>query len=71
MGTGVHLRWLKSMGRSRLISWLSCKLPPHVDGLIQEVMLEFAQLEPVHSDRILRIGEFHLGKKTGANQLCC
>ena len=50
----------------RLISWLSCKLPPHVDGLIQEVMLEFAQLEPVHSDRILRIGEFHLGKARGA-----
>ena len=45
-------------------AYLVAKLqaPPNVDGLIQEV-LEFAQLEPVHSDRILRTVSFTWAKR--------
>ena len=56
----------KDLAPLRLISWLSCKLRPGADALIQEVMQEFAQLDPVQSNRILRIGEFHLQLPEGS-----
>ena len=44
----------------RLMSWLSCQLSDRTHLLIQESMAEFSQVEPVHSDKILQIGQFHL-----------
>ena len=42
------------------MSWLSCQLSERTDLLIKECMAEFSQVEPVHSDRIMQIGRFHL-----------
>ena len=44
----------------RLMSWLSCQLNDTSYLLIEEAMKEFSKVEPVHSDRILQIGQFHL-----------
>ena len=44
----------------RLMSWLSCQLNEKSHLLIGEAMKEFSKVEPVHSDKILQIGQFHL-----------
>ena len=49
----------------RLMSWLSCQLGERSHLLIKEAMKEFSQVEPVHSDKILQIGQFHLPHAVG------
>ena len=39
---------------------LSCQLSDRTHLLIKECMAEFSQVEPVQSDKILQIGQFHL-----------
>ena len=51
---------LRDVTPLRLMSWLSCQLSERTELLIKECMAEFSQIEPVHSDRILQIGNFHL-----------
>ncbi len=53
---------LRDVTRLRLLSWLSlsCQLSDRAHLLIKECMAEFSQVEPVHSDKILQIGQFHL-----------
>ena len=51
---------LRDVTPLRLMSWLSCQLSDHTHLLIKECMAEFSQVEPVHSDKILQIGQFHL-----------
>ena len=51
---------LRDVTPLRLMSWLSCQLSERTNFLIKECMAEFSQVEPVHSDRIMQIGRFHL-----------
>ena len=51
---------LRDVTPLRLMSWLSCQLSSRTHLLLQECMTEFSQIEPVHSDKILQIGQFHL-----------
>ncbi len=44
----------------RLMSWLSYQLSQRTHLLIQECMTEFAQIEPVQSDKIFQICRYHL-----------
>ena len=52
------------------MSWLSCQLSSRTHLLLQECMAEFSQIEPVHSDKILQIGQFHL-PDAGGNWTTC
>ena len=49
----------------RLMSWLSCQLNEKSHTLIEEAMKEFSKVEPVHSDKILQMGQFHLPSIAG------
>ena len=51
---------LRDVTPLRLMSWLSCQLSERTQLLIKECMAEFSQVEPVHSDKIVQIGKFHL-----------
>ena len=51
---------LRDVTPLRLMSWLSCQLSGRTHLLIKECMAEFAQVEPVHSEKIMQIGKFHL-----------
>ena len=51
---------LRDVTPLRLMSWLSCQLSHRTHLLIKECMAEFSQVEPVHSDKIMQIGKFHL-----------
>ena len=51
---------LRDITPLRLMSWLSYQLSPRTHLLIKECMSEFAQIEPVQSDKIFQIGRFHL-----------
>ena len=44
----------------RLGSWLRCHLSENAQTLIDETMTGFSKVEPVHSDKILHMGGFHL-----------
>ena len=44
----------------RLMSCLSYQLSGRTHLLIKECMAEFSQVEPVHSDKIMQTGQFHL-----------
>ena len=63
VGSGLNCgqRWaIDVVTPLRLMSWLSCQLSDRTHLLIKECMAEFSQVEPVHSDKILEIGQFHL-----------
>ena len=51
---------LRDVTPLRLMSWLSCQLSERTNLLIKECMAEFSQVEPVHSEKIMQIGKFHL-----------
>ena len=51
---------LRDVTPLKLMSWLNCQLGDRTHLLIQECMTEFSQVESVHSDKILQIGQFHL-----------
>ena len=51
---------LRDVTPLRLMSWLSYQLSQRTHLLIKECMMEFSQIEPVQSDKILQIGRFHL-----------
>ena len=47
------------------MSWLSCQLSERTHLLVKEAMKEFSHVEPVQSDKILQIGQFHLPHTVG------
>ena len=56
---------LRDVTPLRLMSWPSCQLSEKTQLLIDEAMKEFSKVEPVHSDKILQIGQFHLPSAAG------
>ena len=51
---------LRDVAPLRRMSWLSCQLSDRTHLLIKECLAEFSQVEPVHLDKIMQIGKFHL-----------
>ena len=45
----------------RLVSWVSCEVPDHVQQLLNRMMVLFGAVTPVSSDEVLAIGVQHLG----------
>ena len=45
----------------RLISWVSCEVPDHVQQVLNQLMVLFGAVAPVSSDEILAIGIQQLG----------
>jgi len=39
----------------RLVSWLSCELPAHIEQLLQQLMHLFSAVAPVASDEIVAL----------------
>ncbi len=56
---------LRDVTPLRLMSWFSCRRREKIHLLIDEAMTEFSKVEPVHSDKILQIGQFHLPSAAG------
>ena len=47
----------------RLVSWMSCEPPSHIEILLHQLMLLFAEVQPVASDQVISIASKALGLK--------
>ena len=45
----------------RLVSWVSCEVPDHVQQVLNQLMVLFGAVAPVSSDEVLAIGAQQLG----------
>ena len=45
----------------RLVSWVSCEVPDHVQQVLNQLMVLFGAVAPVSSDEVLAIGVQQLG----------
>ena len=45
----------------RLVSWMSCEPPSHIEKLLQQLMLLFAAVQPVASDQVISVACGALG----------
>ena len=49
----------------RLVSWVSCEVPNHVQHVLHQLMTLFGQVTPVSSDEVIAIGIQQLGVTAG------
>ena len=67
--TGQHNLWHaeialpghRDAGPLRLVSWMSCEPPPHIEKLIQELMILFSAVQPVLADDVIKVSCEALG----------
>ena len=45
----------------RLVSWMSCEPPSHIEILLHQLMLLFAEVQPVASDQVISVASRALG----------
>ena len=45
----------------RLVSWVSCEVPDHVQHVLHQLMALFGEVAPVSSEEVIAIGVQQLG----------
>ena len=45
----------------RLVSWMSCEPPSHIEALLHQLMLLFAEVQPVASEQVISVAPRALG----------
>ena len=48
----------------RLISWMSCEPPPYIEALLHQLMLLFAEVQPVDSEQVIAAARRSLSFRT-------
>ena len=57
----VALPQARDIAPLRLVSWVSCEVPDHVQQVLHQLMMLFGEVAPVSSDEVLAIGVQQLG----------
>ena len=57
----VALPQARDIAPLRLVSWVSCEVPDHVQQVLHQLMTLFGEVAPVSSDEVLAIGVQQLG----------
>ena len=57
----VALPQCRDIAPLRLVSWVSCEVPAHVQQVLHQLMTLFGEVAPVSSDEVLAIGVQQLG----------
>ena len=57
----VALPQCRDIAPLRLVSWVSCEVPAHVQQVLHQLMTLFGEVAPVSSDEVLSIGVQQLG----------
>ena len=57
----VALPQARDIAPLRLVSWVSCEVPDHVQQVLHQLMALFGEVAPVSSDEVLAIGVQQLG----------
>ena len=57
----VALPQCRDIAPLRLVSWVSCEVPAHVQQVLHQLMTLFGEVAPVSSDEVLAIGIQQLG----------
>ena len=45
----------------RLVSWMSCEPPAHIESLLHQLMQLFAEVQPVASEQVISVAPRPLG----------
>ena len=61
----VALSQCRDIAPLRLVSWVSCEVPAHVQQVLHQLMTLFGEVAPVSSDEVLAIGIQQLGVTAG------
>ena len=57
----VALPQARDIAPLRLVSWVSCEVPDHVQQVLHQLLALFGEVAPVSSDEVLAIGVQQLG----------
>ena len=61
----VALPQCRDIAPLRLVSWVSCEVPAHVQQVLHQLMTLFGEVAPVSSDEVIAIGIQQLGVTAG------